>query len=165
MYALLAAALFGASMPFAKTLVGQVAPVTLAGILYLGSGLGLLACFLVCAVLARNNQAPPHAHGSGSTLARGGDRLRRDCGAGLADVWPDAHACLVGIATAQYRGRAHGDVGLVRLQGKFRPSYFHRHAADRRRRYPAVVGISTQAWRALGRDRHCRRLPVLGHRQ
>ena len=58
-YALLAAVLFGASTPFAKTLVGQVAPVTLAGILYLGSGLGLLACFLGRAVLTRNKQDKP----------------------------------------------------------------------------------------------------------
>ncbi|WLI88838.1 DMT family transporter [Massilia sp. R2A-15] len=49
-YALLAAALFGASTPFAKTLVGQVAPVGLAGMLYLGSGLGLLACIAVRAL-------------------------------------------------------------------------------------------------------------------
>ena len=35
-YALLAAALFGPSTPFAKTLVGQVAPLALAGLLYLG---------------------------------------------------------------------------------------------------------------------------------
>lgn len=46
-YALLAAATFGASTPFSKLLVGQVAPVTLAGLLYLGSGLGLLAWFLL----------------------------------------------------------------------------------------------------------------------
>jgi len=46
-YALLAAALFGASTPFAKTLVGQVAPVALAGLLYLGSGLGLLVWFVL----------------------------------------------------------------------------------------------------------------------
>eukprot|EP01133_Synstelium_polycarpum_P021297 gene21297-25581_t len=58
-YALLAAALFGASTPFAKTLVGQVAPVILAGVLYLGSGLGLLACFMVRAVLTRKNQDKP----------------------------------------------------------------------------------------------------------
>ncbi len=45
-HALLAAALFGASTPFAKLLVDQVAPVTLAGLFYLGSGLGLLACFI-----------------------------------------------------------------------------------------------------------------------
>ena len=42
-YALLSAALFGASTPFAKLLVGSVAPLALAGLLYLGSGLGLAA--------------------------------------------------------------------------------------------------------------------------
>lgn len=41
LFALLAAALFGASTPFAKLLVGDVSPVLLAGLLYLGSGLGL----------------------------------------------------------------------------------------------------------------------------
>jgi len=35
------AALFGASTPVAKLLVGEVAPITLAGLLYTGSGLGL----------------------------------------------------------------------------------------------------------------------------
>lgn len=44
-YALLAAVLFGASTPFSKALLGQVAPVMLAGLLYLGSGLGLLIWF------------------------------------------------------------------------------------------------------------------------
>ena len=42
-YALLAAALFGASTPFAKLLVGRVDPILLAGLLYLGSGCGLFA--------------------------------------------------------------------------------------------------------------------------
>ncbi|MCB1898270.1 MAG: DMT family transporter [Rhodocyclaceae bacterium] len=40
--ALLAAALFGASTPFAKLLAGEVSPVLLAGLLYLGSGVGLM---------------------------------------------------------------------------------------------------------------------------
>ena len=40
-FALIAAALFGASTPFAKWLAGDVTPVLLAGLLYLGSGLGL----------------------------------------------------------------------------------------------------------------------------
>jgi drug/metabolite transporter (DMT)-like permease len=40
--ALTSATLFGASTPFAKTLVGEVHPALLAAILYLGSGLGLL---------------------------------------------------------------------------------------------------------------------------
>ncbi|MDB5989754.1 MAG: cnrT [Herbaspirillum sp.] len=41
-YALSAAVLFGASTPFAKLLLTHIAPVTLAGVLYFGSGLGLL---------------------------------------------------------------------------------------------------------------------------
>jgi drug/metabolite transporter (DMT)-like permease len=40
-FALAAAALFGASTPFAKLLLGKVSPVVLAGLLYLGSGIGL----------------------------------------------------------------------------------------------------------------------------
>ncbi len=40
-YALLAAALFGASTPFAKLLTGEMHPVLLGGLLYLASGLGL----------------------------------------------------------------------------------------------------------------------------
>lgn len=44
--ALAAAALFGASAPLAKLLVGAVPPVLLAGLLYLGSGVGLLGWWL-----------------------------------------------------------------------------------------------------------------------
>src|SRR5205823_13275129 len=40
-YALLAAALFGASTPLAKELLGDMHPITLAGLLYAGSGFGL----------------------------------------------------------------------------------------------------------------------------
>jgi drug/metabolite transporter (DMT)-like permease len=40
--ALTSAALFGASTPFAKLLVGDMHPTLLAAVLYLGSGLGLL---------------------------------------------------------------------------------------------------------------------------
>jgi drug/metabolite transporter (DMT)-like permease len=47
LFALLAAALFGASTPFAKLLVGDMPPVLLAGLLYLGSGLGLTLIRLV----------------------------------------------------------------------------------------------------------------------
>ena len=42
-YALASAALFGASTPLAKLLVGDVPPLMLAGLLYLGSGIGLFA--------------------------------------------------------------------------------------------------------------------------
>lgn len=41
LHALSAAALFGASMPLAKLLVGEISPWLLAGLLYLGSGIGL----------------------------------------------------------------------------------------------------------------------------
>jgi drug/metabolite transporter (DMT)-like permease len=47
LYALASAALFGASTPLAKLLVGEVHPLALAGLLYLGSGIGLLAWFLL----------------------------------------------------------------------------------------------------------------------
>jgi drug/metabolite transporter (DMT)-like permease len=46
-YALISAALFGASTPFAKLLVGEVAPLMLAALLYLGSGVGLAAAALL----------------------------------------------------------------------------------------------------------------------
>jgi drug/metabolite transporter (DMT)-like permease len=39
--AILAAVLFGASTPFSKLLLGQIDPLLLAGLLYLGSGIGL----------------------------------------------------------------------------------------------------------------------------
>jgi drug/metabolite transporter (DMT)-like permease len=41
LYALLSAALFGVSAPLAKLLLGEISPWLLAGLLYLGSGLGL----------------------------------------------------------------------------------------------------------------------------
>lgn len=41
LFALMAALTFGASTPLAKLLVDQVAPLELAGLLYLGSGIGL----------------------------------------------------------------------------------------------------------------------------
>src|SRR2546425_12623032 len=40
-FALLAALLFGASTPLAKSLLPQVTPMLMAGLLYLGSGIGL----------------------------------------------------------------------------------------------------------------------------
>lgn len=45
--ALVSAALFGASTPFAKLLVGGLPPLMLAGLLYAGSGVGLLTVLLV----------------------------------------------------------------------------------------------------------------------
>ena len=47
MMALASAALFGTSTPFAKALLGSVSPWLLAGMLYLGSGIGLLLVTVV----------------------------------------------------------------------------------------------------------------------
>lgn len=47
LYALLAAALFGASTPIAKLLIGELSPVLLGGLLYLGSGIGLAIVRLI----------------------------------------------------------------------------------------------------------------------
>ena len=52
--ALVAAALFGASTPIAKRLLGEVSPVMLAGLLYAGSGLGLAAILAIRRIAAGN---------------------------------------------------------------------------------------------------------------
>src|SRR5256885_16000397 len=56
-YALLSAALFGASTPLAKLLVGAIHPLALAGVLYLGSGIGL-AVWSALRALGRTERAP-----------------------------------------------------------------------------------------------------------
>ena len=58
LFALLAAALFGASTPLAKLLVGELSPMVLAGLLYLGSGLGLSVVWLAKALYAGARPAP-----------------------------------------------------------------------------------------------------------
>ncbi len=107
--ALIAAALFGASTPLAKLLVDDVAPVMLAGLLYLGSGIGLLAWLFLRALRAeRRGESFAHLRQrdlgwlAGATLAGGvlGPILLM---AGLA-VTPAASASLLlnmeGVLTA-----------------------------------------------------------------
>ncbi|RKP52106.1 DMT family transporter [Trinickia fusca] len=55
--ALLAAALFGATTPLAKALLGTLSPFVLAGLFYLGSGIGLAVTMLVQS-LSRSTQSP-----------------------------------------------------------------------------------------------------------
>jgi len=57
-YALASAALFGASTPFAKLLLGEVPPLLLASVLYLGSGSGLLLWLGARRLLRRAPRAP-----------------------------------------------------------------------------------------------------------
>jgi drug/metabolite transporter (DMT)-like permease len=61
--ALISAALFGASTPLAKLLLGEVKPLLLAAILYLGSGIGLLAWLALRRLIGR---APQGASLAGS---------------------------------------------------------------------------------------------------
>ena len=62
-YALLGAALFGASTPIAKLLVGEIGPVMLAGLLYAGSGVGLGVWLAVRGFLWRAAERPRFARG------------------------------------------------------------------------------------------------------
>lgn len=55
--ALLAAALFGASTPFAKMLLGEIEPVPLAALLYLGSGLSLLLFRVIGRLISQRTEA------------------------------------------------------------------------------------------------------------
>jgi len=57
--ALLSAALFGASTPAAKALLGALSPWLLAGMLYLGSGIGLSAMLLGRRLLRREAEEAP----------------------------------------------------------------------------------------------------------
>jgi drug/metabolite transporter (DMT)-like permease len=57
--ALLSAALFGASTPFAKLLLGSVDPWLLAGLLYLGAGLGLALTHVARGVLPFSDTEAP----------------------------------------------------------------------------------------------------------
>ena len=68
-YALLGAALFGASTPIAKLLVGEIEPVMLAGLLYAGSGLGLGLWLAARALISPSDERPRFAAGDYKWLA------------------------------------------------------------------------------------------------
>jgi drug/metabolite transporter (DMT)-like permease len=59
LYALAAAVLFGASTPLSKLLLGEIDAWLLAGILYLGAGLGLLAYQLIKHAAGKQQQEAP----------------------------------------------------------------------------------------------------------
>ena len=63
--ALAAAALFGASTPLAKLLLAETSPVVLAGLLYIGSGLGLALLKLARRADRRTREAPLAARDRG----------------------------------------------------------------------------------------------------
>src|SRR6266704_6458600 len=63
--ALLSALLFGASTPLAKLLLGGIDPWMLAGLLYLGSGVGLLAVKTLVRVLGSGTRSEAAIRGGG----------------------------------------------------------------------------------------------------
>ena len=75
-YGLASAALFGASIPLAKSFLGAVDPWMLAGLLYLGSGLGLFAFKCLSGRLGRANTEAPLARADlpwlGAVILAGG---------------------------------------------------------------------------------------------
>src|SRR5438046_1898221 len=71
-YALISAALFGASTPLAKLLLGELPPLLLAALFYLGSGLGLLACITVRPAASRVVLARSEWPWLGAAIVTGG---------------------------------------------------------------------------------------------
>ena len=70
-YAILSAILFGASTPLAKSMLAEVSPFLLAGLLYLGSGVGLLAFFGVRSLVGWQGRETPLSRGDLPWLAGG----------------------------------------------------------------------------------------------
>ena len=97
LYALAAAALFGASTPFAKLLVGEISPLLLGGLLYLGSGMGLS----VARIIRDRGWAQVRTGATGMALAARRGLGRRRAGAGRIDVRPDHHQRIDGIAAVE----------------------------------------------------------------
>lgn len=64
-FALVSAVLFGASTPLAKLLLGSLDPVLLAGLLYLGSGVGLTLWQILQTVLRKGPPAEARVKGAG----------------------------------------------------------------------------------------------------
>ena len=124
--ALGAAFLFGASTPFAKLLVGDMTPLLLAGLLYLGSGLGLTAVLAVRHALRRRDVAA-----AATAVSIPGADLPWLLGAIVTGGMLGPALLMAGLA----RGSAASASLLLNLEGVFTAliawSVFHENA-DRR---------------------------------
>jgi drug/metabolite transporter (DMT)-like permease len=93
--ALTAALLFGAGTPFAKLLLNAVNPWMLAGLLYIGSGIGLT-------LYRRLTKAPAVKLPRHEALWFAGAIVAGGIVApGLVNVWPNQDACIRGISTVE----------------------------------------------------------------
>ena len=111
--ALVSAALFGASTPFAKQFLASAHPVVVAGLLYFGSGVGLLALWLVRGG-ARTGSGLALTDGTGLGLAilLGGAVAPVLLMLGLQRTRAQAEhamAVLLGMAPAQFKLETVGD--------------------------------------------------------
>jgi drug/metabolite transporter (DMT)-like permease len=99
--ALAAAALFGASTPLAKLLLGEVSPWLLAGLLYLGSGLGLCAVELLRGALGFGPREAPLRRADlpwlGAVVLAGGIAAPVLLMAGLAQAEASSAALLLNL--------------------------------------------------------------------
>ena len=97
-YALASALLFGASAPLAKMLLGGISPWLLAGILYLGSGVGL-----ACVRFAWRGGETPRSPRCRSSLDGRGNSGRWRCRAGFDDAWTKRDLRVGSFIAAQSR--------------------------------------------------------------
>ena len=128
-YALLAAALFGASTPLAKRLVGDIHPLLLAGLLYLGSGFGLCRRARRAQAVRAGTSRHRVARRRGLGLARRRNCLRRRPCPGAADVRPHHQRRGGGIAAAQSGSGADGGDRVVRVPRELRSPNRRGHGA------------------------------------
>jgi hypothetical protein len=112
MYGLTAAALFGASTPFAKAILNDVHPIVLAGLLYAGSGLGLIAG-RQCLWTESDRHCAAVAPRLG--LARCGNPGRRNPWSGTADVWSGNDSCIDDFIVTEPGISVHGAACMVSL--------------------------------------------------
>src|SRR5579885_2497881 len=121
LFALASALLFGVGVPMAKALVGKADPVLLAGLLYLGSGIGLSAWRWARRLMAPAARFEPGVKGA-------------DLG------WLAGALGLDGIAAPQSGRCVHRQLSLAGIQGEFRSPPAGGDAVHHRRRCSAVAG-------------------------
>ncbi len=128
--ALAAAALFGASTPFAKNLIGDIPPIVLAGLLYACSGVGLSILLLVRLVARRASTAFawPVRGEWGPLLASivfGGMLGPVLLMLGLAQLAASTASLLLNLETV-----FHGAYRVVSVSREFRFAHRSRHGCD-----------------------------------
>src|SRR5262249_13769693 len=138
-FALGAAVLFGASTPFAMLLLGEADPVLLAGLLYLGSGIGLTG-WAGLRSRARETVRGSEPPSRGPSLAGGSDPLRGRGRPGAAHDRPVPDTGLVGFLAPQPRRGPDRPAGLARVQGERGPTHRRWHSGHHGRGRGAVVG-------------------------